>query len=302
MRRYGMVIFAIFMAVGISLSGCVHSNQSPKVPDLLPQNAEKQLVALELSAMGDTCDSGIHSSDYDLWSYEKCSFHKEESAPQTIEVLFGDSEYKGVYDCSYVELHNTYITHRYNMEDGWFSINGDTGELVGFLYYDLETGTLKREDCAVVARKFAASLVDIEQYQFSESFEDPLYACSYVKYLDGVETGERIDITVSTTGRITAFNSKMIGAFGDEEKMNVMKAREFSALLSKEAEQLVVEKMDKIYPKKARQYTFEKRKYVLLPDGEIAMVYDVESKESIDTGDKSIAIFASVVQILVRYK
>lgn len=303
MRKAGMFFLAVFMVVSIGLNGCANNERDSELLSMLPQHVEKSLVALEISAVGDACDSGVHSSDYDLWSYENCSFHKEESALQTMEVLFGGAEYKGVYDCSYVELHNTYTTHRYNMEDGWFAVNGDTGELVGFMFYDLETGDLEREDCAAVARKFAATLVDINQYQFSESFEESFYTCSYVRFLNGVETSERIDISVSTTGRITSFYSKMLGAFARvEEEDRVQQEKKLTSLVSAEAEKLVSEKIDKIYSSESRQHAVEKRKYVLLPDGNIAMVYDVGTKDSTDIGDGLMAVSTSLVQILVKYE
>ncbi len=274
MKKTVALIMAIFIITG-AFAGCSGNS-----------NGSDSFVALGL----DTFDGTY--SDYELWSNEMSNWHKEEDAPENITVTFNGVSYTGSYVHSEVLMFNNYMTHNYKTPEGVeFGINADTGAVVSYSS-DLQSkpGGKTQEDCARIADEFIGQLVDVSQYTRTctgdEAENGSFYHFSYMKYISGIETCDRLWIGLSGTGEILFFGSCMAGAID-------LGSQDSRSELTKAVEELSSDKALAALSGKAatvfggdEHYEISHRYIVILTDGSLAMLYTtyVETREPIGDG------------------
>lgn len=263
----------IFIITLLSLSGCT------------AQHKEATVTAYLLDSSTDGAAQSKTSSEFDLWSNENTSSHIEVDAAKTYTINFEGKEYIGKYENSHVELMTNFRADKYCFDGGEFNINSKTGELTYLFFYKpgVSEKTITIEQGEKIASSLAEKYINISDYNFSFTEYKTYYNYCYVKVLNGIETPEKLSISLDFDGSLERIHIKMIGAFpSPSEKQNYEKRIE--TLTNETAINTVKNKIAEKYPQTQENNSNIKcaivdKKCVLDENNEICMLYKTEIQD-----------------------
>ncbi len=306
-----MIIFAVFLSLAISLCSCrtfdlgqgsVGTEASDSTEASV--STERTFVALEMDGGADCIIRGEHSSEYPFWAQKNMDSHTDESAKKTVTGTFLGQNYEGSYSNSRTTKYTTYQTDHYRFDGGWFELNHSTGELVEFwnAVPEKKTDTVcTPEESLRIAEEFASQYIKTEEYVLEVDKASSFRSYSYVRYIGGLKTAERLYVSVSLyTGKILNFGARMLHQFDDcDEELTAMIKE-----LKEAAPSLIDEKLSRIY-KDCEEYkgwsVWLENQYVCkLPDGEYGIVTIAEASFEIRYPDGTVSTPEELVYILLK--
>lgn len=238
------------------------------------------IVALELGGSSDDGDTGVHSSDYSLWSDESMARYQREGAAETYTITFDGTEYTGTYSYTALRNYTSYEYDTYLTDSGSFSIRTDNGVLVEFVgscdesSYDTAPYS-SIEDCQTQAENLASQYFDMSEYTLETSAGDIYNSFRYTIYSDGVPTRDTVNICVSIyTGEVIIYSAGDLGAFTFSTASTSSLTDSVSALTSENAASALEAKLDAIYGE-YESYEVTNQVLAKLANGSVGLVSTV---------------------------
>lgn len=255
------------------------------------QSAMMQYEVLQVGGY-DGEDGGTHASEFQLWDSSLQSYHQDSSAPKTTTVTFDGKTYSGEYSRSVVVAPTLYKAHVYKGDGVKFEINASTGDLTDILFYNTETLVHQYDEtaCKQIADNIAAEYIDINDFSVETVIRDDSILFDYYRTVNGYKTTDELFITINCEGNVSYF-----GYF----TLNDFENCELTAFFPQQAEQLVYDKLDSIYPASSNRTSSEIQSVVLvkMEDGSVAFYYTVNNE--FKNGNMQ---YGSVVNLLVKQK
>lgn len=260
------------------------------------------ISVLEIGCDPDTSETaGIHFSEYGIGSEEKLNPHSDSEAPQTMETTFNGKNYSGDYWYSIIESYSLSLSDYYNFDNGWFSVNRDSGKLETIVFTDFGSGDKTVDECKTYAEDIASQYIDLSQYTLVSSPGDPVHGYQFIKMIDGIETSDVLSIAISSSGDISSFSN-----FTNNDS-NAMSKNEIPSEMSNAIEKFkspeVTEMLEeKIYSnyENCTHYQIINQKLVRLENNEFGMVYIVDIEfEPYPLGNGEYAFPSARIELLV---
>ena len=260
------------------------------------------ISVLEIGSDPDTSEAaGIHFSEYGLWSDANLNPHSDSEAQQTMEVTFNGKNYSGDYWYSIVESYSLSLSDYYNFDNGWFSVNRESGKLETIVFTNFGSGDKSVEECKTYAEDIASQYIDLSQYTLVSSEGDPVHGYQFIKMIDGFETSDVLTIAISSSGDISSFSNF---TNNDSNKMSKNEIpSEMSNAIEKFKSPEVAEMLEeKIYSnyENCTHYQIINQKLVRLENNEFGMVYIVDIEfEPYPLGNGEYAFPSARIELLV---
>ncbi|MCD7943966.1 MAG: hypothetical protein LUH43_03635 [Clostridia bacterium] len=236
------------------------------------------IAAFELGiAFDDGGDNGVHSSDYSLWSNENTSRYANLSAPETYTVTFDGTEYEGEYLYSYIYGYNTYVSDYYDIDNGKFAVNAQSGEIVYMQrFYDGDDNenacVYTVEQCTEIATSFAEEYIDVDEYEIKIIETSLFTGCYFIKTIDGIESWDQIGVVVSkVVGKVELFMCGMLSSYDASTASTASLTDSVSALTSENATSALETKLDAIYGE-YKSYEVQNRILAKLASGDVCLI------------------------------
>ncbi|MCD8003574.1 MAG: hypothetical protein LUG88_06675 [Clostridia bacterium] len=280
------------------------------------------LVALEIGGNSESIDTGVHSSDYALWSSENYTYHEDTAAPETYTITFNGVELTGTYLYSQTDRGDSFQRDKYKVDSldgylgGFFDINTSTGEVVFFFrqreypegYSSNVRGDYSFDECQAAAEELAAQFINTESYILETEEGTSLDSFDYVYYVDGVETRDCVSILVSTyTGEVVYYFSGDLGAFAESNAATTSASDSVSVseavenLKSEEATAVLEAKIKTIYSDYI-SYSVSEQTLVRFEDGSIGLLCMVDVTipwaQELESGETSLYTHYAVTILL----
>lgn len=258
----------------------------------------KTPVALELGCGSDGEVQGVHNSEYDLWSNDNRAMHSDDTASQTATIAFNDKTYTGTYWYSTVLIYCNYQSDYYQMDNGWFALNHETGELVTFLCpssQELSDDPYSLEETRKIADEFVSKYITLSDYTVTDTEREYVNGHTYVKYIDGMKTADSVTIGVSPIdGEVVSFGALELNQFDGSISQKSAKT------LSDSTPALVDAKVKSIYSGNTAFTDYEMTNPVLclLENGEIGIVCTIEANFTFDDLSHS----GELTYVLTKYE
>lgn len=207
MKRVFLTILCAVLSFG--LMACTNNSE-----------AETVLEADKAYICGGFLDSGAKiatRTEYSEWCKGSYTDPKQ---PETVKIKVGETEYSGTYVDS-ERYYGTYETrHRYKSADNNFFEINDDGVLKAYFFGNGNgAGEEKsQEECKTIALDFIFDIFGsgLNGYEEKISFDDEKYTFEYVKYINGIESKDKITVVVSKSGRIYNYNAGIFGKVVEE--------------------------------------------------------------------------------------
>ncbi|MCD7783732.1 MAG: hypothetical protein LUI15_07605 [Firmicutes bacterium] len=235
------------------------------------------IAAFELDGSYDDGDTGVHSSDYSLWSDENTSRYANLSAPETYTVTFDGTEYEGEYLYSYIYGYNTYTSDYYDIDNGKFAVNAQSGEIVYMQrFYDGDDNenacVYTVEQCTEIATSFAEEYIDVDEYEIKIIETSLFTGCYFIKTIDGIESWDQIGVVVSkVVGKVELFMCGMLSSYDASTASTASLTDSVSALTSENATSALETKLDAIYGE-YESYEVQNRILAKLASGDVCLI------------------------------
>ena len=207
MKRVLLTILCAVMTLG--LMACTNNSEAEIVLE-----ADKAYICGGFLDSGAKIATRIEYSEWCKGSYT------DPNQPETVKINVGETEYSGTYVDS-ERYYGTYETrHRYKSADNNFFEINDDGILTAY-FFGIGNGTGKKKSqryCKSVALDFISDIFgsDLKGYEEKISFDDEKYTFEYVKYINGIESKDKITVVVSNSGQIYNYNAGIFGKVAEE--------------------------------------------------------------------------------------
>lgn len=289
-----LFIFALIFLLGFLMAGC--NTSVPPVQSSAHQSGED--IALQAFCVDTTDGTGASVREYALWSAAACTSHVDETASKTKTVVFEGKQYTGEYSRSMTETYNTYQTDFYSTGQELFCVNAETGELTDIILPNNGEGNMDADACQEIAFNLADKYIDRSEYTLTVSSYETSHGYLFTKYIDGIETNEKLSIGIKKNGKISVFSHSMLGAFpANEEALSAANAQRVTLLADADAKTLAMNKAAEVCPDGEKKLT--DRMWVMLENGQIGMIYTITVTEKSTNGD-TVDIEENAVDVLVK--
>ncbi|MCD8055358.1 MAG: hypothetical protein LUE25_01355 [Clostridiales bacterium] len=281
-------ILSIVLCLMICLSAvsCTVGNSEAEITATFANGIYSgDIAAFELGGSYDDGDTGVHSSDYSLWSDENTSRYEREDAEETYSITFDGVTYTGTYYYTVLWDYTNFEVDCYRINSGWFSVKTNNGELVEFLHVvdeDSGTGAYTLEGSQSTAETFASQYINTEAYTL-ETWENEYYnSYCYTVYVDGIATRDTVNIGVSKyTGEIAIFSAGDLGAFSSGTASTASLTDSVSAFTSEKAASALEAKLDAIYDE-YESYEVPYKVLAKLANGDVCLISTVDVETETD--------------------
>ena len=199
----------------------------------------------------------------------------DHESPETITTEFEGEEYSGRL-VNTVDIHNgNFVMDLYDMDDGFFAVDHDTGELVSFMPNDYDMG-IKEEDREAKAFELAGKYIDTDEYTFSHNSDSNVDKYTFEKKIKDKKTAANLQITFRADGRLHEFYNEMtrqideaIDKYGEDALYEII-----AKLDTEEADAEVEKLLEESFPTMFIRELYDK-KLTVANDGRIGMVYSM---------------------------
>lgn len=187
----------------------------------------------------------IPSLEHDIWTDSVCSPHVNDDAPEIMEAEFEEAKLEGKYSYSIAEMYNTAISHYYDFNGGWFSVNSADGSIETVVFTDISEGRLSAEDCIPKAKEIAEKYIDTADYALTVTAGYPVHSYQFIRQLNGIDTNDMLSVGISSAGEIASFTnfSKSADIFRNTKKISAA----ITACTSQEALGKMEAKINEMY-------------------------------------------------------
>lgn len=156
----------------------------------------------------------------------------DDSVEKSKTIIFQGEEYTGTYTHSCINNYEWYVTDFYETDDYVeFSISRETGELRGInikpqknYWNELieENVNYSAEEVEEQVKHFASEYIDLQAYVMEmtgysdrQNGEITVYTYIFTKYINGIQTADRLWIEYTSKGTAVCVNWRAIGKFDD---------------------------------------------------------------------------------------
>lgn len=223
-------LLALLTAIFV-LAGC----SAGKTADLPANISSSPSLSAEPSAAPKPTPSPapkkVVIEDYTANEVERDKEAAMANAPADAKIEVNGKKYDGsLYDVSY-QVYNGAEYYEYKGPGCIYSIYAGTDIVNGFYRLDYEgAGSLTKDECIEIAKKYASQFVDVDKYQLvsaeiSGDASDEYYLVTCRKFIDDVMTADGFTVSVSTDGTPESYGRMYYKEF-DDENMNIDAIRE----------------------------------------------------------------------------
>lgn len=199
------ILMSLSILASLLLTGCGGTADQ--------QRMERSYVVLQFG-YSDAGSGARHESEYDAWSG---TMYQDEDADRTVTTSVGGEVRTGEFLYANKLKPNNFVQYQYIDENGdTFSVD-EAGKLVSCHWpvpeASAEQEKKTEEECFRSAKAFLSQLVDSDEYQSETEYDqdDGNYIFTFTKHLGGYATADQARITVSETGGLRSFSSRMLG-------------------------------------------------------------------------------------------
>lgn len=228
------------------------------------QKKETYTAATYTAYMTSTSDSAIGVSADELpWS--PADVHER----STETITYEGKEYTGTFKRGRQQLPDFRVKLEYTGEEADFTIDGQTGDLIGFT--DKKAGSFDKVATAEQARQAADALaekyVPLSEYTVKEgNAEGPLRTYRYVRVINDETTSDFVYVVVDGQGQVYSFEKGEIGSFANVTSVTIDEAQVKTAIENKLNACYTAE-----FQCQWQSYETYHRELVRLPDGNIGL-------------------------------
>ena len=210
----------------------------------------------------------------------------DHESPETFTTEFEGEEYSGrLVDT--INIHNgNFVMDLYDMDNGFFAVDHNTGELISFMPNDYDMGA-KEEDREAKAIELASKYINTEEYTFSHNSDSNFDKYTFEKKIKDKNTAAKLQITFKADGRLHEFYNEMtrqideaIDKYGEDALYEII-AKLDTEEADAEVEKILAESFPTMF-----KYELYDKKLTVAKDGKLGMVYDlgVEYTEEMTIG------------------
>ena len=261
-----ITIFLVCLCIMLLLSSCSSDNSS----------ANLQLAAYEISGGSDSGNISVEQVGDIPW--KTASTDTQSAVPEkTKTIIFDGKSYTGNYIYSSTNRFNTHMSNYYEFDGGHFSVSESSNKLDSIVFTVLDAGESSSAECETEALRIASQYINIDDYKLSVTSDEFNHGFQFVRYINGVETGARFSVIMSTTGKLHGMNYTMIDELEECIKDKGLSQIEATASLfsSKSSESLVQKTIDDNYDNNAG-YSIPNGILIVSTDGQLGMYYEVK--------------------------
>ena len=262
-------------------------------------SANLQLAVYEISAGSDSGNTSVEQIGDIPW--KTANIDSQSSSPEkTKTIIFDGKTYTGNYIYSSTDRFNTHRSNYYEFDGGHFSVNESTNKMDSIVFTVLDAGKVSSTDCESEAFRIASQYININDYELSVTSDEFNHGFQFVRYIDGVETGARLSVIISTTGKLHGMNYTMIDeldAYIKEHGRSDMEAT-VNLFSSKSSKSLVEKIIDENYDNNAG-CSIPSGIRIVSTDGQLGMYYEVKVDLAPVKYDEYTLLPAAVAQIIV---
>ena len=198
-------------------------------------------------------------------------------------VEFDGSEYQGTYAYTNYLFYNNYRSDYYEFENGEFSVNEDTGKVDSIFFYNRGEGNKTAEDCKDKAAELASKFININDYELSIEENESGSVFYFERAIGGYKAASMVTVLFSNSGELISLIAR------STEGMNELLASEsygsleerVQLLSSDDAQNGLEKKIDQVVPD-CDEYNILDTTIVFLRDGNIGLLYKIETLEKND--------------------
>jgi len=239
----------------------------------------------------------IPSSEHDIWTESACNPHMNGDAPKTMGAEFEGAKLEGKYSYSIAEMYNTVVSHYYDFNGGWFSVNSADGSLETVVFIDIGEGSLSAEDCIPQAKAIAEKYIDTADYALTVTAGGPVHSYQFIRQVKGIDTNDVLSVGISSAGETASFTnfSKSADIFRNTKRISAA----ITAYTSAGALGKMEAKISELH-KNCSGYNIASNRLVALGGGNFGIVYTVDIELApVKAGEDELIIREERIELLV---
>ena len=218
MKKYVAFLLVIILLLS-SFVGCENNDQNKD--DKPAHTSSEQNKEYKTAIIGYSDGAlGINrwSVEYEIRDYE--GFKNKKGPKNAVWKVLGEEKILDLSDREGKFYRDNYYPV-YEYGNAWFNPDGI---MESYLFPNAftisEDGTCSEEEAVQIAKNFMNGVVNVNEYTIStyKNEERQWYTIYFCKYVDGIRTTEKAEVTVTFDGKLRSYIADMMGQFSTDTK------------------------------------------------------------------------------------